>query len=158
MGSVNDTLSYCTFIGNHAVQAAGVYYNCDNGTLTGCTFTNNTATQWGGGVFFNRAGGLSNSIFTGNSANWNGGAIFWHVGNGYIVNCSFVNNKWIKSNGVYCNFDLIINGGNGIVNIFTEGTLSGISVVVINNETYYYPPNTNINLADKFKNKRSRQR
>ena len=40
---------------------------------------------------------------------------------------------------------LNINGGTGIVDINNQGTLSGISIVVLNNETYYYPPNTNIN-------------
>ena len=75
-----------------------------------------------------------------------------------MVNCDFVSIKWIKNNGIYANCNLTINGGNGIVEIFANSTLSGISIVVLNNETYYYPPNTNINLADKFKNKRSRQR
>ena len=62
-----------------------------------------------------------------------------------MINCYFINDEWIKSNGIYVNKTLIINGGKGIVDIYNNGTLSGISIVVLNNETYYYPPNTNIN-------------
>ena len=72
-----------------------------------------------------------------------------------MLNCSFINNKSINSkyNGIYINKDLNIDGGKGIVDIFTNNTtLSGASIVVLNNETYYYPPNTNINLTKKKKN------
>ena len=71
-----------------------------------------------------------------------------------MINCNFNNTRWIdskaKSNGIYTKYNLTINGGKGIVDIYNNGTLSGISIVILNNETYYYPPNTNINLADKF--------
>ena len=63
-----------------------------------------------------------------------------------MTNCSF-NNKWIKSNGIEIAEELIIKGGKGIVDIVTQGILSGASIVVLNNETYYYPPNSNINFA-----------
>ena len=45
-------------------------------------------------------------------------------------------------------YTLNIKGGNGIVDLVTgtNGILSGTSIVVLNNETYYYPPNANINL------------
>ena len=32
---------------------------------------------------------------------------------------------------------LCVNGGNGIIDLLIEGTLSGSSIVVLNNETYY---------------------
>ena len=50
-------------------------------------------------------------------------------------------------------YTLNIKGGNGIVDLVTgtNGILSGTSIVVLNNETYYYPPNANINFTDKFK-------
>jgi len=72
---------------------------------------------------------------------------------GDIIDCEFSNIKWIKSNsksnGIFANKDLNINGGKGIIDISISGTLSGISIVVLNNETYYYPPDTNINLPNK---------
>ena len=68
---------------------------------------------------------------------------------GPIFNSTFINSKSHQYNGIYSFKDLIINGGNGIVNIFVQGTLSGTNIVVLNNETYYYPPNTNINLTNK---------
>ncbi len=66
-----------------------------------------------------------------------------------MVNCSF-NDKWIQTNGIYTNNHLNINGGNGIVDILTNtnATLTGIQVIVLNNATYYYPSNSNINLTD----------
>ena len=94
-----------------------------NATIIGSTFINNTAIY--------------------------GGAISWHVA-GSIINCTFINDKWSKSNGIYSDTNLTINGGKGIVDIVHQGTLSGISTVVLNNETYYYPPNTNINLTNKI--------
>ncbi len=63
-----------------------------------------------------------------------------------MTNCNFVNSKSQQYNGIYADKDLNINGGNGIVHILVNGTLSGASIVILNNETYYYPPNTNINL------------
>ena len=65
---------------------------------------------------------------------------------GSLVNCSFINSESEKLNGIYAAKNLNINCGKGIVYIFTNTTLSGISIIVLNNETYYYPPNTNINL------------
>ena len=68
---------------------------------------------------------------------------------GHIINCTFINSKWINSNtkfnGIYSLYNLTINDGKGIVDIFTSGTLSGISIVALNNQTYFSPPNENIN-------------
>ena len=64
----------------------------------------------------------------------------------YVTNCNFINSKSQTSNGIYADKDLKLNSGKGIVHLYINGTLSGISIVVLNNETYYYPPNTNINL------------
>ena len=67
-----------------------------------------------------------------------------------MINCTF-SSKWIESNGIRIGNSLTINGGKGIVDIkygSTANTLSGISIVVLNNETYYYPPNSNINFID----------
>ncbi len=81
------------------------------------------------------------------------GAVLWNV-IGHMVNCTFNNTNWIKSNEIYAKKDLTINGGKGIVDIFVNSTLSGISIVVLNNETYYYPPNTNINFKEKIISKK----
>ena len=62
-----------------------------------------------------------------------------------MVNCSFVNSTWIKSNGIYAEKNLTINGGKGIVSVNSQGILSGISIVVLNNQTYFCTPNENIN-------------
>ena len=71
----------------------------------------------------------------------------------FTINCDFINARWTnstgKSNGICAAKDLNINDGNGIVEIISQGTISGISIVVLNNETYYYPPDTNINLPNK---------
>ena len=70
-----------------------------------------------------------------------------------IINCSFINNKFVnnnsKSNGILTLFNLVIGGGSGIVDLVIGGDLSGTSIVVLNNETYYYPPNANINFTNK---------
>ena len=123
-----------------------------NGTLTDSTFTGNTATNDGGALLWGQGKvNLANSTFNDNKAN-RGGAIYFIIP-GVMNNCNFANNKWInnntKSNGIYAQTNLTINNGKGIVEIYTNHILSGISIVVLNNETYYYPPNTNINLHDK---------
>ena len=102
----------------------------------------------GGGVCWGYTGILTDSIFTNNTASNRGGGVNW-FGSGSMSNCSFVNSNSVNSNGVYASNNLNIAGGNGIVYIFANTTLSGISIVVLNNETYYYPPNTNINLTNK---------
>ena len=89
---------------------------------------------------------MISSSFTSNTAKTNGGAIYWNVV-GYIAYCSFVNSKSDKVNGIYARQNLNIDGGNGIVYVYINSVLSGISIVVLNNETYYYPPNTNINFT-----------
>ena len=94
---------------------------------------------------------MFDSIFINNTAVNAGGAIYWNITNP-IVNCSFINSKSHKYNGVYSIKDLTINGGNGIVYISPQETISGITIVVLNNETYYYPPNTNINFTTKKEN------
>ena len=146
------TLSSSTFINNTAGIGGAVYVGSSYCTLSSSTFINNTSRGSGGAVY---VGGsyctLSSSTFINNTAIFgNGGAIQFYT-TGSISKCSF-NSKWInnnsKSNGIYAQNNLNINGGNGIVDIVIQGTLSGISVVVLNNETYYYPPNTNINFTD----------
>ena len=148
----NSTILSCTFINNIANDGGAVFWPAVNGTLIGCTFTGNIARS-GGGIRWNGFNAtLIGSTFTNNTATYAGGAIYWIIADP-IINCDFINNKWInettKSNGIYAEKDLIINGGNGIVEIVTQGTLSGTSIVVLNNETYYYPPNTNINFFKK---------
>lgn len=97
--------------------------------ILSCTFTANTAENWGGAV-----------------SSW---------GNyNHIINCNFVNSKWSNStgkfNGIHAMNNLDINGGNGIVDILPSKNLSGISIVVLNNETQEHPPNTNINFWEDF--------
>ena len=147
-------MSDCIFTDNSANGnvGGGVLWRGSNGALTTSKFGGNTAVHWGGGISWNDYKGiLTDCTFTDNSANWGGGAVELGVG-GSMVDCSF-NSKWInnnsKSNGIYAYKELIINGGSGIVDVIISGTLSGISIVVLNNETYYYPPNSNINLTDK---------
>ena len=149
-GCDNGTLTDCSFIGNRGGNiGGGVIWNGPNGVLSGSTFINNTAGNHGAGVrWFGINARLTNCIFINNNCTYRGGAICWD-GSGSVVNCSFVNSKSDKSNGIYVAKDLNINGGKGIVYIVTQGTLSGISIVVLNNETYYYPPNTNINFTKK---------
>ena len=104
----------------------------------------------GGAVCWSGANSiLTNSIFSNNTASKRGGSINWFI-NGSMTSCSFVNGNSVNSNGIYAPYNLNIAGGKGIVYIFANTTLSGTSIIVLNNETYYYPPNTNINLADKF--------
>nr|WP_303247291.1 hypothetical protein [uncultured Methanobrevibacter sp.] len=175
----NGIISGCTFNENRVDSVgAGLYLSGDNGTLTGSSFTNNTG-RWAAAVRWSGSNGnLTNCIFNGNSVSVEGGAIAWSGDKGIIssssfinnnaarnggaiywtnagsmVNCNFVNSKWnnatSKSNGIFTEYDLTIKGGRGIVDIVTSNTISGISIVVLNNETYYYPPNTNINLPNK---------
>ena len=156
----NCIVTDCIFTGNNATYGGGInWWYGANGTVTGCIFTDNYANTWGGGInwWYGANGTVIDSIFTENIANEYGGSIYWNIA-GSMTNCSFVNSKSQQSNGIYTDNNLNINDGEGIVYITIKGTLSGTSIVVLNNETYYYPPNTNINLADKFKNKRSRQR
>ena len=56
--------------------------------------------------------------------------------------CNFINSKSETLNGIYVDENLNINNGNGIVYVETSaaGTLSGISVVALNNQTYFCPP------------------
>ena len=147
----NGNLTGSIFINNFATgHGAGVQWSGNNGILTESIFINNHAEGNGGGVCWTGANGiLSTSTFTNNTNNWgNGGAVYWNdIGN--MINCSFLNSKSYKYNGIYTTKNLNINGGNGIVYLNTEATLSGISIVVLNNETYYYPPNTNINFTKK---------
>ena len=151
---INGILIGCTFVGNFNVTSGGgvIWYGA-NGTIKDSTFENNYANAGGGGIrWIGTNGTLIDSTFISNSAIYYGGAISWSR-NGFIVNCSFVNSKWINSkyNGIHARENLTINGGKGIVDTYIDGTLTGISIVVLNNETYYYPPNTNINFTDKFK-------
>ena len=139
-----------TFINNTANHGGGIYQGGNNTNVTSSTFTGNNAITSGGGIRWIGSNGiLSESIFTNNTSNAGGnitgGAIIWYV-TGSMIDCNFINTKWDTSNEIYIKYNLNIQGGKGIVTIFNEGTLSGISIVVLNNETYYYPPNTNINL------------
>ena len=181
-GGINGIISGSNFINNTSYNVGGGlhWYNA-NGSLTGSTFTNNKSINLGGGVFWNSVnGGLSYSNFTNNKAN-SGGAIYWGGNsiNGILItsifkdntanysggavyytvttsmtNCSFINSKSTNSNGIYARSNLNINNGNGIIYVFINGTLSGISIMVLNNETYYYPPNSNINFKEKIISKK----
>ena len=168
----NGKLTGCIFTNNTSINGGGVYWSGDNGTLTNSNFTNNSVTLNGGAVSWSGDNGIvTGSIFTGNTATgvgggidfWGnnctvtkstftsntatkGGAIWWNVA-GSMANCNFINSKSQQNNGIYANKDLKVNGGNGIVYAFINNTLSGASIVVLNNETYYYPPNSNINLT-----------
>ena len=147
---LNGIVMGCTFNSNFADHGGGVYWNQRNGIITKSTFINNTATATGGGISFNARSincTMADCTFDSNSANDYGGGIYWYdVGS--MANCSFANGKSPNSNGIYARSNLIMNGGNGVVYISIHGTLTGTSIVVLNNETYYYPPNTNINFKD----------
>ena len=122
-------------------------YN-ENITLINCSFINNHANTNGGAVEFTRRyGTILECIFTNNTATA-GGAIKFHRG-GLISNCSFINSKLQSRNGIHTQ-NLTINGGNGIVYVFVNGTISGITLIALNNQTYYCPPNENINLTNKM--------
>ncbi len=102
--------------------------------------------MWGANVT------IIDSTFINNAANGTGGAAY--LGNiATLTNCCFNNSKSInhKSNGIHTTNNLTINGGKGIVDILsgTNFIISGTSIVVLNNATYYYPPNTNINFTKK---------
>ena len=149
----NGSIISSNFINNSAKNAGGAILFFDhNARLIGSTFKNNTANVGGAVYWANLDGIIINSIFTNNNA-VNGGAIYCNAL--YMINCSFVNDKWVKSNGIYIINNLKINGGKGIVDIFINGTLSGTSILVLNNETYYYPPNSNINFINKNDNDRN---
>ena len=152
----NGNLIGSTFISNRANNAGGAVDftgGAINGKITDCSFTNNYA-PWGGGIFWNGAKGIIiDSYFKDNNAD-NGGAIYWNIV-GSMVNCNFNNTKWTSSNGIYAGGNLTLNNGKGIVYVFINGILSGSSILVLNNETYYYPPNTNINFINKNDNDRN---
>ncbi|WP_368656383.1 hypothetical protein [uncultured Methanobrevibacter sp.] len=144
----NGTLTDSTFSNNNATDGGGLWWSGDNSKLINSIFTNNIANSRGGAIAWACAGIISDITFDGNTVKgWAGGSIFF-FGKGAINNCNFINSKWINTytqfNGIYALDDLTINGGKGILDLFVNGTLSGISVVVLNNETYYYPPNANI--------------
>ena len=112
------------------------------------TFINNTA-NYGGSMDCDGKVTIIDSTFINNTARNTGGALLIGVDSS-IVNCIFVNSKSVNSNGIHLsNGNLNIDDGKGIVYIFNEGTLSGISIVVLKNETYYHPPNPNINFFKK---------
>ena len=132
-------------------NGGGIDWGSANGIIIDSNFNGNTA-QKNGGAFHCWANNctLIGSTFIGNTAKGNGGAVAWDF-LGSMINCNFINSKWDKSNGIYIINNLNITGGNGIVDIVTNtnSILSGTSIVVLNNETYYYPPNSNINLTNK---------
>ena len=144
----NGTLTSSAFNLNYAGNGGGIYWSSPNGTLTSSTFTSNSAGANGGGIYWSGANNsLRTSTFTANSAVC-GGAIYWLVA-GFMNDCNFAN-KWLKSNGIYASSNLTIKDGTGIVDIVTNNTISGTSIAVLNNETYYYPPNSNINFHVKI--------
>ena len=151
----NGTLTSCIFTGNKSGRSGSgsggaVHWTGANGTLTSCIFTGNKCGNVGGAIaFYSSNGILCCCIFTENtrlSSNNVGEAVFWNRGES-IIDCNFNNNKWSNSNGIYALGNLTIIGGKGIINLYAQGTISGISIVVLNNETYYYPPNSNINFT-----------
>ncbi len=94
-------LTNCTFAGNTAQNAAGIYFDGrelntedpENIIINNCTFTDNSTSGYGGGGFyvFRDSYTLTNSVFDGNVAGNSGGAI---VNGGddktYIIeNCEF---------------------------------------------------------------------
>ena len=117
----------------------------DNTNVIGCIFSSNSVYDDGGGIYWHSHNGkLINSTFNDNSAHA-GVSVYWDNELGSMINCNF-----IKSGDVYANSNININGGSGILEISTDHIISGISIVVLNNETYYYPPSTNINLTNKI--------
>lgn len=144
----NGNLINSTFTNNSANYGAGIHWSGNNGRVSGCTFNNNHANS-GGGVYWNSMGGnFINSTFTNNTAT-SGGAIYLSAV-ASLINCSFINSEWIKSNGIYARNNLNIQGGNGIVDIVTSGMISGISLIVLDNETYCLTPNQTINITGKI--------
>ncbi len=142
-------ISNCIFINNMAPRHGGaIYVTGVNCKILDSTFNDNSAQSSGAIYWYGLNGLVTNSKFINNTATTYGGAILWLV-DGFMNNCSFFNSKSYNSNGIYTEKNLTINGGKGIVYIAIGGTLSGISIVVLNNETYYYPPNSNINLTNK---------
>ena len=124
-------------------MGGAILWNAINGNVNDSTFTSNNAIYGGAINWILDNGKITSSSFTSNTASYVNDIQFHKIAT--MINCNF-NSKGINASGIYAHEDLIINGGTGIVDIFVNGTLSGISIIVLNNETYYYPPNSNINL------------
>ena len=150
-GAFKTDIIGCNFTDNIAITGSGggICWDAYNGTVIISTFTHNTANSDGGGIRMNGVNAtIISSTFINNNAD-RGGAI-QVTSTGLLLNCSFINSKSQQNNGIYANKNLNFNYGNGIVYVFINGTLSGISIVVLNNATYYYPPNSNINFIEEF--------
>lgn len=144
----NGSLTDSSFKSNAASIGGAVYWTADNGSLVNSIFTDNAAAVFGGGIYWDSVNGkIADSTFTSNNANMGGAAYFYSASS--MNNCTFANSKWVKSNGIYAQKDLCIDGGNGIVDIVILGTLSDSSTTVLNNKTVYLSPNQNINLTGK---------
>lgn len=91
----NCTLKNCTFRGNNASNAAGVYNdgrdNISTVLLENCNFENNTATDYGGSAVFNsRAkGDIKNCHFSGNVAPSSAASMYNGDSKMNIINCLF---------------------------------------------------------------------
>lgn len=106
-----------TFKHNSANTGGGIYSNSDgkNLTIANCGFEYNLGKTNGGAIsFYTPNGFVSNCTFINNSARTNnagsGGAVYWNTGNGILTNCSFRNNSAYEAGAIY------LNGNAGKVN------------------------------------------
>ena len=72
----------------------GALYFTKSGTLTYCNFINNTVRSDGGAIYFDKdtTGTLSYCNFINNTANLSHGGAVSFGNNGFVTNCTFVNN------------------------------------------------------------------
>ena len=151
----NGILSDCTFTSNFCGDlASGVYWSGANGILTSSTFINNTAKYVSTITISSSSNYKHNLIcctFINNTSSNSEATVYYSYIIGFMINCTFANSEWKKFNLISTDSPLTIDGGRGIINMKVKisnnnPSIHGISIVVLNNETYYYPPDLNINL------------
>ena len=148
----NGQILYSTFEDNIAYNGGGALYwqgGQARDAIIGCTFNHNLANNSGGAVYwgYGGTGGLIiDSNFTNNIANvfqqtstGSGGAIYWDEGiDGYMNNCSFINNTALFILGGTANHHFAGRAGA----LFWNGVNGTIENSYFRNNTAYANHNT----------------
>ena len=141
------TLDNVYFTNNTATKGSAIYISDGTSEVKNSEFIENKATNDAGAIYTNATLNITNALFINNTA-LNGGAIR-NKGKTTIENSIFTDNTATIGNAIYNEGNLTLSGNtinNETPDIYDEGIISKLEIIVMNNLTYIYDINQNISL------------
>ncbi len=121
-------ITRCTFVGNHAINGAGISCSGQGARITQCVFVENRAFNGGALDFRANTAIVTDCLFVGNTATRGGAVSCWYDSAPEITGCTLVANEASdQGGGIYCTSTAVATVARTIIAFNTGGGAVGCS-------------------------------